>query len=256
MMPVVTLLAGMLGSVVMLFFVRRTVGYRRLAESNDMAGAFFATVGTIYAVILAFMVFAVWSDFQEGEQLCDREANEIVTVARLTEGLPSEMNIELQNQLKVYTRAVIDDEWPQMDAGGESDLADHEMAALWPIVLRFEPSSERQKVVLDHTLAHLETLRQLRRSRLQRSREDLPPVLWSVLGFGGWVTLVCACLFGVSSGRLHAFQTAMLAGLLVFVLYAIAELKHPFQGRVRVQPTAFHSAMQQMSPGSGEALRR
>ena len=47
--------------------VRRLVGVERLALNNEVAGFIFAIIGVVYAVLLAFVVIAVWEKFSEGQ---------------------------------------------------------------------------------------------------------------------------------------------------------------------------------------------
>ena len=48
-------------------FVRRAVGVEKLALNNEVAGFIFAIIGVVYAVLLAFVVIAVWEKFSEGQ---------------------------------------------------------------------------------------------------------------------------------------------------------------------------------------------
>ena len=45
--------------------VRRRVNTERLRINNEVAGFTFATVGVLYAVLLAFAVIVVWEKFSE-----------------------------------------------------------------------------------------------------------------------------------------------------------------------------------------------
>ena len=47
--------------------IRKWVGGDKLAKNNEIAGFKFATVGVIYAVLLAFTVIAVWEKFSEAQ---------------------------------------------------------------------------------------------------------------------------------------------------------------------------------------------
>ena len=47
--------------------VRRWVGVEKLALNNEVAGFIFAIIGVVYAVLLAFVVIAVWEKFSEGQ---------------------------------------------------------------------------------------------------------------------------------------------------------------------------------------------
>ena len=46
---------------------RRWLGHAHLSSNNEIAGFKFATVGVIYAVLLAFAVIVVWEKFADAE---------------------------------------------------------------------------------------------------------------------------------------------------------------------------------------------
>jgi hypothetical protein len=45
--------------------IRRSVGVETLVRNNEIAGFKFATVGVIYAVLLAFSVIVVWEKLND-----------------------------------------------------------------------------------------------------------------------------------------------------------------------------------------------
>ncbi|HEY7997005.1 MAG TPA: hypothetical protein VIE14_09040, partial [Steroidobacteraceae bacterium] len=47
--------------------IRRRISLERLTTNNEIAGFKFATVGVIYAVLLAFAVIVVWERFSSAE---------------------------------------------------------------------------------------------------------------------------------------------------------------------------------------------
>jgi hypothetical protein len=47
--------------------VRRHVDVKRLAANNEIAGFKFATIGVLYAVLLAFAIIVVWGKFSDAE---------------------------------------------------------------------------------------------------------------------------------------------------------------------------------------------
>ncbi len=57
-----TILIGLTTVLAMLspYVVRRHVALERLTTNNEIAGFKFATVGVLYAVLLAFTIFVVW----------------------------------------------------------------------------------------------------------------------------------------------------------------------------------------------------
>ena len=49
--------------------IRRWIGVETLTKNNEIAGFKFATVGVIYAVLLAFSVIVVWEKFNDAQTI-------------------------------------------------------------------------------------------------------------------------------------------------------------------------------------------
>ena len=89
--------------------VRRSVGFERLELNNEVAGFIFAIIGVVYAVLLAFVVIAVWEKFSEAQSAVTEEAGAIAALHHFTEGKEPE-TAAVQAALAQYLKAAIDDE--------------------------------------------------------------------------------------------------------------------------------------------------
>src|SRR3954471_2730549 len=101
-----------------LMTVRQLFPVQRLADSNDVVGNYLQTLGAIYAVLLAFVVFVVWNQFNEARSFVDRESNELLDLYRTVGGLPEPTRLRLQEIARAYARTVLDREWEAMACGG------------------------------------------------------------------------------------------------------------------------------------------
>ena len=229
-------------SVVTLAIVRRGFGADRLKELNDITGFYFTLIGTIYAVILAFMVFAVWTDYQVADGTVEKEANAAISIARTAYGYPRDTHQAMVPAVLAYVRSAIDDEWPAMSHQKESAVTRSHMDGMWTAALALHPETMREQVLLQQVLSSLGTLREARRSRLLKSQSDLPRILWDLLLLGGGVTLFGSLFFGVRNFKYHAFQTVLLATTIAMVLFVLQSINHPYRGEVRVEPDALREA--------------
>ena len=59
---------------------RRRFGLERLMTNNEIAGFKFATVGVIYAVLLAFAVIIAWERFSDAESAVVQESGASATL--------------------------------------------------------------------------------------------------------------------------------------------------------------------------------
>src|SRR5580698_11305182 len=68
---------------------------RRRAH-NDLIGWQLSVLGTTYAVIIGFMLYTVWIEFGTADLNTDAEANSLVNIYRLTDGLPAQQGARLK----------------------------------------------------------------------------------------------------------------------------------------------------------------
>src|ERR1700690_906156 len=95
--PIVAGVSGL--AVVGLVIVRQVVPIDELRASNDALGNYLQTVGGIYAVLLAFIVYVVWGQFNDARAFVEREATALVDLHRTVSGLPATTRIEIQQEL-------------------------------------------------------------------------------------------------------------------------------------------------------------
>lgn len=215
-------------------------------EHNDQIGWQLTALGTTYAVILGFMLYAVWSTFGAAELNADTEADSLVNLYRIAAGLPEPQSSQLQQLAKSYAQVVINEEWPQMAKGElpeESRALNREM---WKTIISIRSATPTQIAAEDHALTELSVLTECRRTRILQSKSRLPGVLWGVLLIGGILTVASACLFGSANPILHGLQVFAFSLLIALGLVAITDINSPFQGAIHVSTFAFDRAQENM----------
>src|ERR1039458_9426405 len=110
-----SLIASMLIAVIGLFLVRYVAPASWLHTNNEVAGNYLQTVGTIYAVLLAFVVFVVWQQHNDTRSAVESEANELSDFYRTIRALPGSQPV--QEFIQRYGKVVVDEEWMDMARG-------------------------------------------------------------------------------------------------------------------------------------------
>lgn len=213
---------------------------------EDLIGWQLNILGSVYAVILGFMLFNVWSTFSTTELNVGLEANALRNVYRLAAGLPEEQRRRLQTQARAYAAAVIDDDWPEMARGNVPEKSHWIDQSMWATLMSVKDASTAESRAADHALSELSSLSQLRRQRLVQSLSRLPGIFWCVLLVGGVLTIISVDLFGSRYLWLHGFQVLSLTLLITLAMLAISDLKQPFRGWVHVNNYAFVRARENM----------
>ena len=236
-----------IGSLLFKVLIDRLWTKEHRRTHNDLIGWQLSILGTTYAVIVGFMLYTVWTNFGLAEVNADSEANALVNVYRLADGLPAEQKEQLKQAARMYADAVVNQDWPQMAKGDEGRLASHYAdQKMWAILMTVKAASGTELTAEDHALYELSAVAEHRRIRQLESISRLPGVLWFVLIVGGAVTIMSSCMFGADSSWLHSLQVFAFSLLIALVLVAIADIDRPFQGSVHVDDTAFRRAQTNM----------
>jgi hypothetical protein len=244
-------------SLIFLTVLRRIWPATQRSEHNDIIGWQISVLGTTYAVILAFMLWNVWNNFQTARINTEVEANYLVNLYRISGGLDAELAKPLQTLCREYAAAMITDEWPAM---AQEQLSPHSFVItqkMWDVLIQAHSRDDGAKATAsedsfqqskyEQAFSALNQMSEHRRLRQLDSRVKLPGILWAVLVVGEILVIGSACLFGCQNYALHFLHVFVLAILLSLVLVAIAEIDRPFQGPVHVQPDAFIFAQQTLS---------
>jgi DMSO reductase anchor subunit len=225
------------------FVVRRFVRLERLRTNNEVAGFKFATVGVLYAVLLAFVVIVVWQKFNDADSVVSQEAGAVATIYRISADLPGGHGEHMHAALDGYLHAVVDTEFATMAEGRASHEVKIALDKLYKELLDVKATAPSDVVSLAELLRQLDQVTQLRRSRLVASQGVVPGVLWGTLIIGAFATLAFTLFFGTPNVRAQAMMTGILSVLLFCGLLIVVSFDHPFSGPVRVKPPAFHAVM-------------
>jgi hypothetical protein len=240
---ILTVFVPVLVAVAGLVLVQRLVPPERRVGQNDVAGFIFAVLGVAYAVLLAFVVIAVWEEYKTAQTTAESEAHELAGVYFLASRLPEPERTRIQDLARTYARVVVEEEWPMMERGQTSPRADSLVRQLTLKILEFDPHTKGEQVLYESGLTQLHDAADARRSRLLEVREGIPELLWVVLVVGGVITVSFTYLFGLKSNVAHALMVAALTLLICGILFTIGEFNYPFSGVVEIRPDAFKEVL-------------
>jgi Protein of unknown function (DUF4239) len=244
---ILVLLVILTATFLLLLALNRFWPVARRSMHNELIGWQLGTLGTIYAVILGFMLFTVWSNFSAAGLNVEMEANAARNLFRIAEGMPQPQREQIERLTRQYVKAVIEDDWPQMEHGEVPEISHGINQKLWRTLMSTKEVTAAQSIAEDHALAALSELTEHRRTRLLQNVSSLPGILWCVLLVGGGLTVVSVTMFGAADVRLHTIQLFSLTILITLIVLAIADLDRPFQGWVHVSEYSFQRAEQNLT---------
>ena len=226
-------------SIAGLLIVRKLYPHNKCKLHNDIAGFIFATLGVIYAVLLAFIVVIVWQDFDKAQDVTVNEANCIAALYRDSTPFPAKFRAELKSELTNYVKAIINEEWQMMVRGKRSASVQKTQADLWELYGGFQPKNETQKIFFTESVKKLNQATEMRRQRIIYASTGIHPILYFVLIAGSFITIAFTMFFGTENIIPHLIMVALLAAMIAITLFTVIAMDYPFTGDISITPDVF-----------------
>jgi hypothetical protein len=226
-----------------LLLVRKRVPAEALKGHHDVADPMLSIIGTLFAVLLGFMVANAMQRFEEARVTTQQEASAVANVYRVATGLPEPTRSKLMHAAKTYVEDVIQDEWPKLAVKISSEKAWHSYNELWNICLHYSPTGNGDNNLHASVMSYMGTVGDSRRMRVGALHNGLPQVLWVVLLAGGCATVAFTYFFGIENLRLQILMTSMVSLAICLNMFLLFSFDDPFSGDVRISPACFQSVL-------------
>ena len=255
--PLWLLIIGLLAvfelySVGLMLFARRRWGIDRLKLNNKVAGFKFSVIGVLYAVLLAFVVVAVWENYNATGTAIRNEAKALGNMSQLSYALPESQGVEMRRLLDTYVKQVQQSEWATMGSGLPSRTTADALAHLTQATINMRVGQMRDLALFQEALHLLAAIEDNRNERLDSADGSVPMILWLVLIIGAVITLGYPAFFGSMNVVAQTLMTATLAALVALILVPAILLDFPFTSDVVLSSAPFDEALQQTPPHFNE----
>ncbi|MBP7863030.1 DUF4239 domain-containing protein [bacterium] len=233
----VTVLVGVAisGQIVFRLFVKED----SLVEHHGPAEAMLGVVGTLYSVLLGFLVAGAMEKYAEAKMHTEMEANGVANIFRLARGLEQEDRLRLRNLCRDYSNEVVTIEWPIMESRGKINHNWQAYQKLWEAVVSVNPLNERQINLHAAVVQAMEDVGMNRRTRILIAKTGPSTTLWIVLGIGAFITIGFTFVFSSKWAAIQALMTSLVAATLGLNMWLLAVYSTPFSGDLKINPDMF-----------------
>lgn len=236
-----------------IFFViihASTQKWVKIKEGHEIVGYYIHQVSLIYAVMIGLIAVASWENFNRTQQYETTEGSSLANLYRIASHLPSNVKEPLQDEIISYARLMISDEWPAMQAGGESALTYKTAATIEKILSSFNPGTEAASNLQEESFSQFQSFLNARRMRLSQNQSGMPLILWVNLFVGAFITISFAFLIYAHYPIRQLIFTAMVSLLIAMQLSLIIEFEYPYQGVIVLRPTGWENFLQKIETHS------
>lgn len=233
------LLSGIF-SIYTLKFLRRKINWETFRENHEVGGFLFNALGLIYAVLIAFVVYATWSDYSDAKGYCDMEANTLQDLFINSEGFSENVQVPIKNKILEYIQDVINKDWPMLSVDERNPESKEKLIELWKLYINIDTlKNEKEKLLFQQSLIKLNEVTDYRRLRILSSQDHIPAVIWTVIIIGAMTSIGFSLFFGTKNLQIQATMTTLFTMTNLFIFYLIVCLDHPFTGDIKIKPDSF-----------------
>jgi hypothetical protein len=238
--------AGALMVTAMLLLRRRAPdgGY---FDNGDRAAGVFGVLATGFALLLGFVIFLAYTQFDASRAGAETEALSVVQLFETSQLMPADARSQLAGEIECYGRSVVHVEWPAMESGRGAQAINPWGLAMFRTIQGTEPATASEQSAFDSWLSQTSAREEARQDRLHAADGVVPVPVWIVLLLTAALVLGYVLFFADSGER--AVVQALYAGSVTLVVVAsllvLLSLNRPYdQGPGGIRPVAMQRSLE------------
>jgi hypothetical protein len=208
-------------------------------EHNSIVSTFLGLSGVFYGITLGLIAVGTFENFNSTEEKVVNESSALAALYRDVSVLEQPDKETLKNTLRAYANYVVTQAWPLQRKGlvpkGGTSLMDTFQIQL----ARYNPISDRDKIIYAEAFDQYNALIEKRRLRLSAVSTSLPSTIWLILFLGAFVNIMLTWLLVINNKKLDIVINTLSGSLLGALIFLIAAMDNPFRGDFSISADSF-----------------
>lgn len=202
---------------------------------NDLVGYVLSAFGVFYGLLLGLLAVSTYQNSSDLEGIVANEAAALASLWRDVSNYPEPTNTKLHDQLRGYTRFLIDEAWPAQRQGRMAPRGVVMMNEFQRDLARFKPADSSEEILHAETMSAFNKMIEFRSKRIQNINTGIPGVMWYVVGVGALINTVLILFFRMRFD-LHLILGGILSFFIGMLIFLVVAMDHPFRGEISIGP--------------------
>ncbi len=227
-------------TAVVIFATLREAGLNTFtSRETEGLNTLILLMGSIYAVMFAFVIFVIWGQFTEVETLAAREASSLHDLLRFSQYIHPDSQRSIRRSIGEYTRLVLNSEWQSLGLQQKDAEAEKAFSKLVTAVIQVAPATPAEEVVYKQLVDIVRKAAEWRDERVEKSLARIPPTLMLLVrGMALAITLLLLT-YPFHHPGVGAFCIALIGSVLFFADVVMIDTDNPFNGLYNIDAHAF-----------------
>jgi hypothetical protein len=219
--------------------LHRTSLYEFTARETEGLNTLILLMGSIYAVMFAFVIFVIWGQFTDVENLVMRECSSLKDLCRFSDYMSADARQSIRRAVADYANRALKFEWHALGERRKDRQTEAAFSDLVNAVVRASPANATEEAVHNRLIDIARKAGELRDDRIAKSLTRIPPTLLRLVSTMAGALLLLVFVFPFHHWAAGACCFSLLAVVLFFANLVMTDTDNPFEGVCNVSPRAF-----------------
>lgn len=194
---------------------------------------FFSAFGTIYAIVIGFVIYQVTNYYNELKSYIVSEINAIQDLRDFLVFIDDHDDIvkDVIEKLNVYVMSIIKVEWPDMISQSTTSMkSSGKLYEVMKSVNKINPDNQSDIVALEKLIHTTSEITTYRTNRLNESKENLPPLLKQLVIMLSTFIVIAFTFVPIDEPVVRVILTAAIAFAVSLIYFVIIDLDNAYTG--------------------------
>ncbi|UGS34155.1 bestrophin-like domain [Capillimicrobium parvum] len=210
-----------------------------------------AMVMTLFALVLAFVVVNLYSDYTSASSDVTDEANALGAIVQDARAFPDADRLAVERAIARYTAEVRDHEFDTLAEGRSDPHANALVVGIVEALQAYAPQTETQKTFYGAATDQLNTFLAERENRVAKAETSIPGPLLGLLIFLSFMTVGVFMFVRTHHGSLDVLIVVVVAVVVASGLLTALILQYPYSGSIAVSSDPFTKGLLAGISGGG-----
>ncbi|MBN2015335.1 DUF4239 domain-containing protein [Candidatus Dojkabacteria bacterium] len=211
------------------YYIDRVLDFSLYQVDSSSLGSFVTAFGTIYGVIVGFIVIEVWNQKNTIQKLIEKEAKDIEGLFNLVCDFRDEdLKEKLKKEILEYIDLVLKNH--RMSLEQKRIKMEPIINNISGIIDTTEFDDDHDPIIFDHVINQFKEMRDTRTERIRESLARLPRPLQTFITLASVIMVVTTVIMPFDNIWYHLFSTFTITFFISLIHQIINDLNNPFIG--------------------------
>src|SRR5271166_188985 len=169
---------ALLAIVVCGYWLLRGTAFSQITERDaEGLNTLILLLGSIYAVMYAFVIYVIWGQFTDVEKFVMRECYSLDELLRFSRYVNADSTRAIRRALAEYSQAVLGSEWEALGKREKDPVTENLFITLMTVAIRTAPGNPEEAMIQQRLIDIARDAGEHRDERITKSLTRIPPTL-------------------------------------------------------------------------------